>query len=109
MATGVCRDTAVFLAAWLRHSGKSARVVSVLHDGEHHAWVVLAEGETRYLLETAIDARISRRYPPRLELATRYLPTRMLFDDEHVWLNRSQTQTRDYDSPQVWLALEEAP
>ncbi len=109
MASGVCRDTAVFLAAWLRHSGKDARVVTGLLDGGHHAWVVLSDGETRYLLETALDGSMSRRYPPRLELATGYLPTKMMFDDQRVWLNRGQTQTRDYDSAKVWLALEEAP
>lgn len=109
MGKGVCRDTAVYLAAWLRHSGKDARVVTGLLDGDHHAWVILSDGETRYLLETAMDANMNRRYPPRLELATRYLPTRMMFDDRHLWLNRGQVKARDYDSPQIWIAAEEAP
>lgn len=107
--TGVCRDTALMLAAWLRHAGKDARVVTGLLEGEHHAWVVLTDGETRYLLESASDGNMTRRYPPRLELTTTYLPTKMQFDEAHLWLNRGQQRTRDYDAPQVWLAAEEAP
>ena len=106
---GVCRDTAVFLAAWLRHAGKDVRVVTGLSDGEHHAWLVVKDGETRYLFESAIDGNMTRRYPPRLELATKYLPTKMQFDDTRVWLNRGQQQTRDYDSPGVWFTTEEVP
>ena len=111
METGVCRDTAVFLGAWLAHMGKSFRVVTgLLDDKDPHAWVVLKDGETQYLLETAIDGDMSRRYPPRLELATRYLPTEMMFDSRDVWLNRRQQRVRDYASPEVWSpALEEAP
>jgi hypothetical protein len=107
--TGVCRDTAVFLAAWLRHAGKDVRVVSGLSDGEHHAWVVVKDGETRYLFESAIDGNMTRRYPPRLEMATKYVPTKMQFDDAQVWLNRGQQQTRDYDSPGIWFKVEEVP
>jgi len=107
--TGVCRDTAVFLAAWLRHDGKDVRVVTGLLNGEHHAWAVVKDGETRYLFESAIDGNMSRRYPPRLELATNYYPTEMQFDDTRVWLNRGQQQTRDYDSPGIWFATEEVP
>jgi len=107
--TGVCRDTALMLAAWLRHAGKDARVATGLSDREHHAWVILTDGETRYLLESAFDGSMSRRYPPRLELAMGYYPTKLQFDDARVWLNRRQQQTRDYDSPEIWLAAEEAP
>jgi DNA-directed RNA polymerase subunit RPC12/RpoP len=109
LGTGVCRDTAVLLAAWLRHAGKEARVVSGLSDNQNHAWVVLKDGETRYLFESAIDGNMTRRYPPRLEMAAGYLPTRMQFDDTRVWLNRGQQRTRDYDSPAIWYPVEEAP
>lgn len=111
METGVCRDTSVFLGAWLSHMGKQFRVVTgLLDDKDAHAWVVLFDGETKYLLETAMDGDMSRRYPPRLELATRYLPTEMMFDDRGVWLNRGQQRVRDYGSPSVWSATaEEAP
>jgi hypothetical protein len=108
--TGVCRDTAVMLAAWLQHAGKDARVVTGLDaHREHHAWVVLTDGDTRYLMESAFDGNMSRRYPPRLELATDYYPTKMEFDAQHVWLNKGQQQTRDYFSTAVWLPVEEAP
>ena len=107
--TGVCRDTAVLLEAWLRHGGQHARVATGLSGGEHHAWVVLQDGETRYLLESAFDGSMSRRYPPRLELATDYYPTKLQFDDAHVWLNRSQQLTRDYDSARIWLPVQEDP
>lgn len=111
LETGVCRDTSVFLGAWLAHMGKEFRVVTgVLEDKDPHAWVVLFDGETKYLLETAMDGDMSRRYPPRLELATRYVPTEMMFDSRGVWLNRGQQPVRDYGSPSVWSAtLEEAP
>lgn len=111
LETGVCRDTAVFLGAWLAHMGKDFRVVTgLIDDKDPHAWVVLKEGETQYLLETAMDGDMSRRYPPRLELATRYLPTEMMFDGRGVWLNRRQQRVRDYGSPSVWAATqEEAP
>ena len=111
LETGVCRDTSVFLGAWLAHMGKGFRVVTgLLDDKDPHAWVVLFDGETQYLLETAMDGDMSRRYPPRLELATRYLPTEMMFDDRGVWLNRGQQRVRDYGSPSVWSATaEEAP
>jgi hypothetical protein len=111
METGVCRDTSVFLGAWLAHMGKHFRVVTgLLDDKDPHAWVVLFDGETKYLLETAMDGDMSRRYPPRLELATRYLPTEMMFDDRGVWLNRGQQRVRDYGSPSVWsAAAQEAP
>lgn len=109
--TGVCRDTSVFLGAWLAHMGKGFRVVTgLLDDKDPHAWVVLFDGDTKYLLETAMDGDMSRRYPPRLELATRYLPTEMMFDDRGVWLNRGQQRVRDYGSPSVWsAAAEETP
>jgi 3-phenylpropionate/cinnamic acid dioxygenase small subunit len=85
-------------------------VTGLLDDKDAHAWVVLFDGETKYLLETAMDGDMSRRYPPRLELATRYLPTEMMFDDRGVWLNRGQQRVRDYGSPSVWSATaEEAP
>jgi hypothetical protein len=111
LETGVCRDTAVFLGAWLAHMGKDFRVVTgLMDDKDPHAWVVLFDGETQYLLETAMDGDMSRRYPPRLELATRYLPTEMMFDSRGVWLNRRQQRIRDYRSPSVWAATpEEAP
>lgn len=111
METGVCRDTSVFLGAWLAHMGKEFRVVTgLVDDKDPHAWVVLFDGETKYLLETAIDGSMSRRYPPRLELATKYLPTEMMFDSRGVWLNRGQQRVRDYESPRVWSATtEEAP
>jgi hypothetical protein len=111
LETGVCRDTAVFLGAWLAHMGKDFRVVTgLVDDKDPHAWVVLFDGETQYLLESAMDGDMSRRYPPRLELATRYLPTEMMFDSRGVWLNRRQQRVRDYGSPSVWAAtLEEAP
>jgi hypothetical protein len=111
LETGVCRDTAVFLGAWLAHMGKDFRVVTgLMNDKDPHAWVVLFDGETRYLLETAMDGDMSRRYPPRLELATGYLPTEMMFDSRAVWLNRRQQRVRDYGSPSVWSAArEEAP
>jgi hypothetical protein len=111
LETGVCRDTSVFLGAWLAHMGKDFRVVTgLLDDKDPHAWVVLFDGETKYLLETAMDGDMSRRYPPRLELATRYLPTEMMFDSRGVWLNRGQQRVRDYGSPSVWAATtEEAP
>jgi hypothetical protein len=108
LKTGVCRDTAVLLAAWLREMGHDARVVTGEHGGAH-AWVVMSDGETRYLLETAGDGPLGRRYPPRLELATDYFPTEMMFDDRRVLLNRGQQTTRDYDSPRVWFAAEELP
>jgi hypothetical protein len=108
--TGVCRDTAVMMAAWLRHAEKDARVVVGLDPlARRHAWAVLTDGETRYLLETAFDGSMNRRYPPRLELETRYVPSEMQFDDSRVWLNRGQQTTRDYDSPRIWLAVQEAP
>jgi len=109
--TGVCRDTSVFLGAWLAHMGKDFRVVTgLVDDKDPHAWVVLFDGETKYLLETAMDGNMSRRYPPRLELATKYLPTEMMFDSRRVWLNRGQQRVRDYESSQVWAAAtEEAP
>jgi hypothetical protein len=109
METGVCRDTSVFLGAWLAHMGKEFRVVTgEMDDKDPHAWVVLFDGETKYLLETAIDGDMSRRYPPRLELATRYLPTEMMFDSRGVWLNRARQRVRDYEAPGVWSAtLEE--
>jgi hypothetical protein len=111
LETGVCRDTAVFLGAWLAHMGKDFRVVTgLLDDKDPHAWVVLFDGETQYLLETAMDGDMSRRYPPRLELATRYLPTDMMFDSRGVWMNRRQQRVRDYVSAAVWSqTLEEAP
>jgi hypothetical protein len=111
LETGVCRDTAVFLGAWLAHMGKDFRVVTgLMDDKDPHAWVVLFDGETKYLLETAMDGDMSRRYPPRLELATRYLPTEMMFDSGSVWLNRGQQRVRDYRSESVWAATrEEAP
>jgi hypothetical protein len=111
LETGVCRDTAVFLGAWLAHMGKDFRVVTgLVDDRDPHAWVVLFDGETQYLLETAMDGDMSRRYPPRLELATRYLPTEMMFDSRGVWLNRKQQRVRDYRSAGVWAATqEEAP
>jgi hypothetical protein len=111
LETGVCRDTSVFLGAWLAHMGKDFRVVTgLVDDKDPHAWVVLFDGETKYLLETAMDGDMSRRYPPRLELATRYLPTEMMFDSRGVWLNRGQQRVRDYGSATVWAATtEEAP
>lgn len=109
LKTGVCRDTAVLLAAWLREMGHDARVVTGQHDGGAHAWVVLADGDTRYLLETAYDGPLGRRYPPRLELAADYIPSEMMFDDRRVLLNRGQQPARDYDSPRVWLVTEELP
>ena len=106
--TGVCRDTSVFLGAWLAHMGKDFRVVTgLVDDKDPHAWVVLYDGETKYLLETAMDGNMSRRYPPRLELATQYLPTEMMFDSRRVWLNRGQQRVRDYESPEVWAAATE--
>ena len=106
--TGVCRDTSVFLGAWLAHMGKEFRVVTgLLDDKDPHAWVVLFDGETKYLLETAIDGNMSRRYPPRLELATKYLPTEMMFDSRRVWVNRGEQRVRDYESPAVWAAATE--
>jgi hypothetical protein len=106
--TGVCRDTSVFLGAWLAHMGKDFRVVTgLVDDKDPHAWVVLFDGEASYLLETAMDGNMSRRYPPRLELATKYLPTEMMFDSRRVWLNRGQQRVRDYESPQVWAAATE--
>ena len=109
LKTGVCRDTAVLLAAWLREMGRDARVVTGQHGGGAHAWVVLSDGETRYLLETAGDGPLNRRHPPRLELATDYIPNEMMFDDRRVLLNRGQQPARDYDSPRVWLVTEELP
>jgi uncharacterized protein YaeQ len=109
IGTGVCRDTAVLLAAWLRHAGKDVRVVTGLSDNEPHAWVILKDGEARYLFESAIDANMTRRYPPRLELATKYWPNEMQFDDTQVWLNRTQQRTHDYDSEAIWLKVEEVP
>ncbi len=106
--TGVCRDTAVLLAAWLHDMGHDARVVTGDHGGPH-AWVVLRQGDTRYLLESAGDGPLNRRYPPRLELATDYFPSEMMFDSSRVLLNRGQSKGRDYDSPQVWLSAEELP
>ncbi len=105
---GVCRDTAVMLAAWLREMGREALVVTGQHGGRH-AWVVLNEGGTRYLLESTYDGPLGRRYPPRLELATDYLAQEMMFDDRRVLLNRGQQPTRDYDSPRVWFPVEELP
>lgn len=107
--SGVCRDTALLLAAWLRSLGKRAWVVTGLAHGQPHAWVVLEQGGTRYLLETAHDGALSGRMPPRLELASDYLPTEMIFDEQSVRLNRGQQRLRDYDNPSVWLAVEEAP
>lgn len=106
LKTGVCRDTAVLLAAWLLDMGHDARVVTGLHKTPH-AWVVLSDGETRYLLESAGDGPLNRRYPPRLELATDYVPSEMMFDNRTVRLNRGQRPGRDYDSPQVWLTVDE--
>jgi hypothetical protein len=106
LKTGVCRDTAVLLAAWLHDMGHQAQVVTGRH-GEPHAWVVLTQGESRYLLESAGDGPLNRRYPPRLELATDYFPTEMIFDARGVRLNRGQQALRDYDSPQVWLPVSE--
>jgi hypothetical protein len=106
--TGVCRDTSVFLGAWLAHMGKDFRVVTgLVDDKDPHAWVVLFDGETKYLLETAMDGNMSRRYPPRLELATAYLPTEMMFDSRRVWVNRGGQRVRDYESPSVWAAATE--
>lgn len=109
MRSGVCRDTALLLAAWLRALGKQAYVVTGLAHGAPHAWVVLEQGGTRYLLETAHDGGLGGRMPPRLELGSDYLPTEMIFDERSVRLNRGQQKLRDYDSPHVWLVAEEVP
>jgi hypothetical protein len=109
LGTGVCRDTAVFLCAWLRHLGADARVVSGLHGQGHHAWVVLFEGDKRYLLETAMDGPTHMQYPPRLELAQEYFPTRMMFDDARVWAKVHESSVRDYESPAHWIQIKEAP
>lgn len=107
--TGVCRDTAVFLAAWLRQMKVDARVVTGFHDGEGHAWVVMFEGDTGYLLETAMDGTMSRRHPPRLELATQYLAAELMFDDRRVWISRSGKRTQDYRSAANWAETKEEP
>ena len=108
-ATGVCRDTAVLLGAWLRAAGHDARVITGLSGKDAHAWVVLFDGPHAYLLESAMDGRMSRRYPPRLETVTDYYPTEMMFDDKRVWVNRGQQRVRDYASPSVWLEIKENP
>lgn len=111
-STGVCRDTAVLLGAWLRAMGHDARVVTGLTGPtlkDAHAWVVLFDGPQAYLLESAIDGRMSRRYPPRLETVTDYVPTEMMFDDKRVWVNRGQQKVRDYTAPTVWLEIKESP
>jgi hypothetical protein len=107
--TGVCRDTAVLLAAWLRAMRVDARVVSGFSGEDAHAWVIMTDGDKRYLLETAMDGPMNRRFPPRLELETDYRPGRLMFDDRRVWLNRGRQRVRDYLSAAIWAEVKEAP
>ena len=99
----------VLLCAWLRDMRGDGRVVLGVmgNEEQHHAWVVLFEGPPAYLLETPFDGEMSRRYPPRLELGTGYYPTKMMFNDQRVWMKRGQQRNRDYRSGEEWIEIKE--
>lgn len=83
---GDCEDHAIALADWLIGLGKDARVVLGRARGEGHAWVVVLERDTTWLLEATDKRRLRHWSYPLATLHTDYLPKEM-FNREHWWHN----------------------
>lgn len=83
---GDCEDHAIALADWLIGIGKDARVVLGRARGEGHAWVVVVDRDTTWLLEATDKRRLRHWSYPLAKLHTDYLPQEM-FNRQHWWRN----------------------
>lgn len=94
---GDCEDHAIALADWLIGLGKDARVVLGRARGEGHAWVVVVDRDTTWLLEATDKRRLRRWSYPVASLHSDYVPKEM-FNRQHWWRNTGGA-TVDYVGP----------
>ncbi len=95
---GDCEDHALLLADWLIEMGYDARVVAGMHGKEGHAWVVVLDQGTTYLLEATSKRR--RRVMPLASSLPEYMPEYM-FNRQDFWVNTGSFLTANY-SDKKW-------
>ena len=95
---GDCEDQAVLLADWLIDMGLDARVVLGDYKNKGHAWVVVLDDDTFYLLEPTSRYKSKRwRHYPLARLIKDYHP-RTMFNLDTYWVNTGSRFTTNYHS-----------
>lgn len=101
---GDCEDHALFVADWLIALGHDARVALGRHDGEGHAWVVVALNGVDYLIEATDKSRLrgANPYPPAI--SQRSYQADYQFNRQQFWVRQHPGRSYDRDGREWRLA-----
>ncbi|MBQ1782573.1 MAG: hypothetical protein II007_02870 [Gammaproteobacteria bacterium] len=101
---GDCEDHALFVADWLIALGHDARVALGNHDGEGHAWVVVAIDGIDYLIEATDKSRLrgANPYPPAI--SQRSYQADYQFNRQQFWVRQHPGRSYDREGREWRLA-----